>query len=77
MAVSEKYKETGLGALALMNALHRSFLAASHVASFAVFVEAVDKAAANFHRKYGFIELPEDKLKLLLPMKTIAKLFAV
>jgi predicted GNAT family N-acyltransferase len=77
MAVAEKYKGTGLGALTLMNALHKSLLAATDVASLAVFVEAIDSDAANFYRKYGFIELPEDKLKLLLPMKTIAKSFAV
>jgi len=77
MAVAEKYKGTGLGVLTLMNALHKSLLAATDVASLAVFVEAVDSDAANFYRKYGFIELPEDKLKLLLPMKTIAKSFSV
>jgi hypothetical protein len=59
-----------------MNALHKSLLAATDVASLAVFVEAIDSDAANFYRKYGF-ELPEDKLKLLLPMKTIAKSFSV
>jgi predicted GNAT family N-acyltransferase len=77
MAVAEKYKGTGLGVLTLMNALHKSLLAATDVASLAVFVEAIDSDAANFYRKYGFIELPEDKLKLLLPMKTIAKSFSV
>lgn len=76
MAVAEKHKGTGLGALTLMNALHKSLLAATDVASFAVFVEAIDNDAASFYRKYGFIELPEDKLKLLLPMKTIAKSFS-
>jgi predicted GNAT family N-acyltransferase len=77
MAVAEQSKGTGLGALTLMNALHKSLLAATDVASLAVFVEAIDTDAANFYRKYGFIELPEDKLKLLLPMKTIAKSFSV
>jgi predicted GNAT family N-acyltransferase len=77
MAVAEKSKGTGLGALTLMNALHKSLLAATDVASLAVLVEAIDTDAANFYRKYGFIELPEDKLKLLLPMKTIAKSFSV
>jgi hypothetical protein len=58
-------------------ALHKSLLTATDVASLAVFVEAIDSDAANFYRKYGFIELPQDKLKLLLPMKTIAKSFSV
>jgi predicted N-acetyltransferase YhbS len=76
LAVDEKYKGTGLGSLALMNALDRSLVAAKEVASWAVFVEAIDSSAANFYRKYGFIELPEDKLKLFLPMRTIARSFA-
>jgi predicted N-acetyltransferase YhbS len=77
MAVAIKCKGMGLGALTLMNALHKSLLAAADVASLAVFVEAIDSGAASFYRKYGFIELPEDKLKLLLAMKTIAKSFSV
>ncbi len=76
LAVAEKCKGTGLGSLALMNALHRSLVVAKEVASWAVFVEAVDPDAASFYRKYGFLELPEDKLRLFLPMRTIAKSFS-
>ncbi len=76
LAVDEKCRGTGLGLLALMNALHRSLVAAKDVASWAVFVDAIDSGAAAFYRKYGFLELPEDKFKLFLPMRTIAKLFA-
>jgi len=72
----EKSKGTGLGTLTLMNALDTSLVAAKDIAFWAVFVEAVDRSAASFYRKYGFIELPEDKLKLFLPMKTIAKSFS-
>jgi predicted GNAT family N-acyltransferase len=77
MAVAKECKGMGLGALTLMNALHKSLVAAKEVASLAVFVEAIDSEAAESYRKYGFIELPEDKLKLLLPMKTIAKSLSV
>lgn len=77
MAVAGKCKGTGLGALTLLNALDKSLAATREVASWAVFVEAIDDDAASFYRKYGFIELPEDKHKLFLPMKTIAKLFSV
>lgn len=76
MAVDKKCKGTGLGGLALMNALDRSLAAAREVASWAVFVEAVDADAARFYRKYGFIDLPEGEMKLFLPMRTIAKAFA-
>ena len=50
-------------------------MATRDVASWAVFVDAIDDAAADFYRKYGFIELPENKRKLFLPMKMIARLF--
>ena len=76
MAVAEKCKGTGLGTFTLMNALEKSFHATREVASWAVFVEAIDDAAARFYRKYGFIGLLEDEHKLFLPMKTIAKLFS-
>jgi predicted GNAT family N-acyltransferase len=75
MAVAESCKGMGLGPLTLLNALNRSLVAARDVASWAVFVEAIDANAASFYRKYGFIELPENRLKLFLPMATIAKAF--
>ncbi len=75
MAVNEKYKGTGLGTLTLISALEKSLIASREVASWAVFVEAIDDAAASFYRKYGFLELPEDECKLFLSMKTVAKLF--
>jgi hypothetical protein len=52
MAVTEKYKGAGLGALTLMNALHKSLLAATDVASLAGLIEAIDSDTANFYRKY-------------------------
>jgi predicted GNAT family N-acyltransferase len=75
MAVAEKCKGTGLGALTLINALEKCLTATRDVASWAAFVDAIDDAAASFYRKYGFIELPEDRRKLFLPMNTIANLF--
>jgi predicted GNAT family N-acyltransferase len=75
LAVTNQCKGTGLGELKMMHALEKSLDASRNVASWAVFVEAIDIEAANFYRKYGFIELPEDNLKLFLPMKTIAQLF--
>jgi predicted GNAT family N-acyltransferase len=75
LAVANQCKGTGLGELTMMHALEKSLDASRNVASWAVFVEALDIEASNFYRKYGFIELPEDSLKLFLPMKTVAQLF--
>jgi GNAT superfamily N-acetyltransferase len=75
IAVDEKYKGTGLGALTLINALEKNLIASRDVASWAAFVEAVDDAATGFYRKYGFVELPRENRKLFLPMKTISQSF--
>ncbi len=74
MAVDTSQQGQGIGELLLVEALKQSLLGTERVVSFAVFVEAKDEKAAGFYRKYGFIELMEDKGKLFLPMKTIAKL---
>jgi predicted GNAT family N-acyltransferase len=75
LAVTNQCRGTGIGELTMMHALEKSLDASRNVASWAVFVEAIDIEAGNFYRKYGFIELPEDNLKLFLPMKTVAQLF--
>ena len=75
LAVDQRYRGQGLGAFTLMSALEKSLVATRDVASWAVFVDAIDDAAADFYRKYGFIELSENRRKLFLPMRTIAKVF--
>ena len=45
--------------------------------SYAVIVDCLNDNAQNFYSKYGFEELDSDnkKVKMFLPMKTIANLF--
>jgi len=40
-----------------------------------LFVDAKDDNAADFYRRYDFIQLPTQPLRLFLPMKTISELF--
>lgn len=75
LAIDKNCQGLGLGALALLDALHRSLIASTQIGSFAVFVEAIDEAAAKFYKKYGFLEVIDDSRKLFLPMKTISRLF--
>ena len=75
MAVDRRYQGQHLGEMVLMDALYRSSQTAKQVASFAVVVDAKDEEAARFYLKYEFIELPESRLKLFLPMRTIENLF--
>jgi predicted GNAT family N-acyltransferase len=74
MAVDSTQQGKGLGDFVLVDTLKRSLRATSEVASFAVFVEAKDEDSLQFYLKYGFIQLPENKLKLFLLMKTIEQL---
>jgi len=75
LAVSAVFRGQGLGELLLMEALHRSHTLSRQVASAAVIVNAKDDQALRFYRKYGFLEVPNAKGKLFLPMATIEQLF--
>ncbi len=74
-AVNTVFRGQGLGELLLMDALHRSLTLSRQVASAAVIVDAKDDQAMRFYRKYGFLELPNFKGRLFLPMATIEQLF--
>ena len=75
LAVSSNFRGKGLGERLLMDALRRSLRSSQEVASVAVVVDAKDLSAANFYKKYGFIELPKIERRLFLPMGTIEQLF--
>lgn len=75
MAVSQSLRGPGLGEFLLMHALERAWLGSRQVASWAVVVDA-KMGARDFYLKYDFAPLPSQADRLLLPMKTIEKLFA-
>ncbi len=75
LAVTEAHRGEGFGEHLLMDALHRSLVASTQVASAAVFVDAKDETARAFYCKYGFIHLPAFSNRLFLPMGTVAQLF--
>ncbi len=75
MAVSESLRGQGLGEFLLMHALERAWLGSRQVASWAVVVDA-KMGARDFYLKYDFTALPLQPDRLLLPMKTIERLFA-
>jgi predicted GNAT family N-acyltransferase len=68
-------KGMGIGELLLLDALYRALEMSVQVASAAVVTHAKDQKAADFYKKYGFIELPNTELHLFLPMATIGTLF--
>lgn len=76
LARDKEFKGARLGELLLMGALHRALEHSRNVASFAVLVDAKDEKAKHFYQSYGFLELPGHPRRLILPMKTIDRLFA-
>ena len=75
LAVHERLKGQGCGALLLMDALRRSLAHAAEIAAMAVVVDAKDDAAVNFYRHFDFQPLQHDAKRMVLPMKTVAALF--
>ena len=74
LAVSVAYRGRGFGERLLLDALFRSVAAADVVASVAVVVDAKDAAGAAFYENYGFIPLPDNALRLFIPMATLERL---
>lgn len=75
LARSIDFRGQGIGEILLVDALKRAFQNSTHVASWAVIVDAKDEEAALFYRHYGFTPFPTKPNRLFLPMKSIQKLF--
>lgn len=68
LAVDIGFKGIGLGGALLADALTRSVR--SEIAAYALIVDAKDQSAAAFYKHHGLIELPNQQLKLFLPLAT-------
>ncbi len=66
LAVAEANQGQGLGELLLMDAIRRSRMVLQHVGVHALFVDAKDTQAAAFYLRYGFLQLPDQPLQLVL-----------
>jgi GNAT superfamily N-acetyltransferase len=73
LAVDSGHQGKGYGDLLVADALKRSLQLSKQLASFAVVVDAIDRGAARFYQRHGFIEFPDDPLKFYLPVATIEK----
>lgn len=74
LAVDKKYHGNKLGELLLIDALQRSYRMSQAIGSTVVVVDAKDSQAVQFYQHYGFIQFPNQKQKLFMPMDTIKKL---
>lgn len=75
LAVSHAHQGQKLGRLLLMDALYRSWMNSTQVASVGVVAEAMDDAARRFYLHHEFIAVPEHARKLFIAMRTIARPF--
>jgi GNAT superfamily N-acetyltransferase len=73
LAVDSGHQEKGYGDLLVSDALKKALAATDRVASVAVVVDAIDRAAVSFYLKYGFVEFPEVPMKLYISMESIEK----
>ncbi len=75
LAVASSHQGRGLGGALLVRALRKAYDSAGVVGSSMVVVDALDERAARFYGAHGFVRLPQS-LRLVLPMRTIGRLFA-
>ena len=75
LAVDLKVQGTGLGERLLHNALKRIYLTSNEMGIKCIIVDAFNERAKSFYESYGFIEFPNQHLKLFLPIETINQLF--
>lgn len=73
LAIATANQGQRLGALLLADAVKRTHASAATVGSSMLVVDAIGERAAEFYAANGFLRLP-DSLRLVLPMRTIAKL---
>jgi GNAT superfamily N-acetyltransferase len=73
LAVSRRAQKQRFGELLLSEAVYRTALIADQAGVIGLFVDAKNDAARQFYRRYGFLEIPEQPLKLFLPINTIRR----
>jgi ribosomal protein S18 acetylase RimI-like enzyme len=74
LAVESGYQGKGYGGFLLLDAMKRCLLLSTQLAAVTMVVDALSQGAASFYRDYGFIEFPDDPLKLYISMVEIEKL---
>ncbi|MEQ1622404.1 MAG: GNAT family N-acetyltransferase [Methylococcales bacterium] len=68
LAVATDYQEKGLGSILLADACQKVINASATLAVVGIVVDAKDPTAASFYQHFGFVPLPGQAGRLLLPM---------
>lgn len=77
LAVDKPLHGSGLGKISLICALRYLWEVNSHMRAYAIVVDCLNETAQAFYTKFGFIKLCEFncRVRMFLPMKTVALLF--
>lgn len=73
LAMDKSQQGRGIGKTLLMDALYKC--SSQEVPAVGVIVDAKNEQASSFYLKFGFIQLPEQPLKLFMPMRVIKNAF--
>lgn len=73
LAVDRRYQGQRLGSRLLAEALRRAVKASDAVAARIVVVDAIDERAAALYRRWGFIDTPDNPLRLFRRISDIRR----
>lgn len=78
LAISTLAQGRRLGKATLIRALEHCYTINQHLPSNAVVVDALDQGVQGFYEQYGFqtLDTQDRKIRLFLPMGTVARLFS-
>jgi GNAT superfamily N-acetyltransferase len=76
LAVAKDRQREGLGKLMMVNALQQALRVSDSVGIIGFFVDAKNEDARRYYELYGFIPLPDNPLKLFLPLTTLKQALA-
>ena len=71
-AVASQVQRQGYGERLLAHAVADSVAAGTAVAARLIVVDAIDEAAARYYRRFGFVDLPENPLRLYVRLADAA-----
>jgi GNAT superfamily N-acetyltransferase len=74
LAVDRETQGRGLGAILLIDALGRVVRLADQIGTYAIIVDAIDENARRFYLKHGFEAIPDQALRLFVPLTTVRQL---
>ncbi len=76
LAVASARQRRGLGTEMMISAMRRILSVSENIGIIGFFVDAENEDAKGYYEQFGFIPLPNDPLKLFLPMATLHEAYA-